>query len=297
MVARAKKVRGVAKSAKRARTEKVSEPRAHAPALRADRGAIEHYADPDYYTATYARRLEDVAFYVRIAARYGGPILEYGAGNGRIAFALARKGHVVHGIDHSRAMVRDFEARREKEPDAIRRRLSISQGDMRTARVGKKYPLVLSTFNTALHLYTREDVEAFFASVRQHLAPGGRFIVDLSVPVAADLARDKNVAQGVPPFRYPGLGVVRYREIFDYDPITQVLDVTMSFYPMAKAKAGTPVTPPFSTNLTHRQFFPREWEALLHYNGFVVEAVHGDYQEGRLTRESDVMIWIARRAK
>jgi hypothetical protein len=48
------------------------------------------------------------------------------------------------------------------------------------------------------------------------------------------------------------------------------------------------------TPLAHRQFHPREWEALLHYNGFDVEAVHGDFQGGPLDRGSDVMVWHAR---
>jgi hypothetical protein len=49
------------------------------------------------------------------------------------------------------------------------------------------------------------------------------------------------------------------------------------------------------TPLSHRQFFPREWEALLYYNGFVVQRVDGDFQGGPLTPDSDVMIWHARR--
>ncbi len=260
----------------------------------ADRGALEHYADPSYYTATYANRLDDVRFYERMADKFGGPILEYGAGNGRIALPLARRGHTVTGVDHSRAMARDFEAKREAEEESVKNRLTIEVGDMREVTLGKRFELVLCTFNTALHLNTREDVERFFDKVHRHLRPSGRFIVDLSVPVAADLARDPEKSQGVPPFRYPGIGVVRYREIFDYDPITQVLDVTMSFVPKDPVRVEKELRRGFSTKLTHRQFFPREWEALLHYNGFEVESVQGSYSGGALDRDSDVMIWIAR---
>jgi hypothetical protein len=47
--------------------------------------------------------------------------------------------------------------------------------------------------------------------------------------------------------------------------------------------------------LAHRQFFPREWEALLYYNGFAVERVEGDFHGGPLVQSSDVMVWYARR--
>ena len=39
------------------------------------------------------------------------------------------------------------------------------------------------------------------------------------------------------------------------------------------------------TPLAHRQFFPQEWEALLHYNGFEVERVEGDFYGGPLDRD------------
>ena len=49
------------------------------------------------------------------------------------------------------------------------------------------------------------------------------------------------------------------------------------------------------TPLSHRQFFPQEWEALLHYNGFEVERVDGDFFGGSLVKSSDVMVWHTRR--
>ena len=52
--------------------------------------------------------------------------------------------------------------------------------------------------------------------------------------------------------------------------------------------------PPFATPLAHRQFFPQELEALLHYNGFEVERVEGGWEGEPLDRYSDVGIWTCR---
>ena len=41
----------------------------------------------------------------------------------------------------------------------------------------------------------------------------------------------------------------------------------------------------------------REWEALLHYNGFETTAVEGDFEGGPLVQSSDVMVWHARRRR
>jgi SAM-dependent methyltransferase len=255
-------------------------------------GSLAHYEDPGYYAATYAERTADVAFYAALAVESGGPVLEYGIGNGRIAIPTAREGIAVVGIDHSRPMLDDLRHRLAHELPEVRRRVHAVRGDMRRARLRRRFPLVVAPFNAALHLYGRRDVEQFLARVRDHLTPRGRFVVDLSMPVASDLARDPSRPFHAPRFRHPTAGViVQNRERFDYDPVRQVLFVAMEFEPVG-APADAWMTP-----LAHRQFFPQEWEALLHYNGFDVEQVQGDFFGGPLMRDSDVMVWYARASK
>jgi SAM-dependent methyltransferase len=259
--------------------------------LELDAGSRAHYDDAAYYTATYRRRIDDVQFYVALAQKSGGPVLEYGVGNGRIALPVARHGIEVTGIDLSAPMLADLEERLRDEAPATRARVRLVEGDMRKVRVRSKFPLVVCPFNAALHLYTRPDVERFLARVSDHLAPRGRFVVDLSVPSLDDLQRVPTRAYRAPRFKHPTVGAVRYQERFDYDPIRQILFVSMEFEP---EKAGMT---PFMTPLAHRQFFPREWEALLHYNGFEVERVEGDFHGGPLEKKSDVMVWHTRRRR
>ena len=171
-----------------------------------DAGSRAHYDDPGYYTSTYRRRIDDVQFYVTLAEKNGGPVLEYGVGNGRIALPVARHGVPVTGVDHSRPMLADLRARLAEERPEVRARMRLRAGDMRRVRLGRRIPLVLCPFNTALHLYTRADVEAFFARVREHLTPGGELVVDLSVPVMQDLLRDPTRPYNAPRFRHPTTG-------------------------------------------------------------------------------------------
>jgi SAM-dependent methyltransferase len=254
-------------------------------------GSRAHYDDATYYTSIYKKRIDDVQFYVTLAAKNArdGAVLEYGVGNGRVALPIARHGIDVVGVDHSRAMLDDLRARLRAEPPEVRAHVKLRAGDMRSVKLRKRFPLVICPFNAALHLYVREDVERFLARVREHLAPGGLFVCDLSVPVFEDLLRDPSRAYRAPRFRHPTTGdLVRYVEHFDYDRVRQVLFVSMDFEPMGHPERA------WSTPLAHRQFFPREWEALLHYNGFEVDKVEGDFHGGPLDRTSDVMVWYAR---
>lgn len=240
-------------------------------------GSSAHYADPAYYDKAYASRTEDARYYVSLAKTANGRVLEYGVGNGRVALALSRAGIDVTGVDASAPML-----------DALRKKpgaeaLRLVHGDMREVRLRQRFELVIAPFNTVLHLYTRTDMERFLARVKAHLAPGGRFVFDFSVPRLSDLARDPDRFLGAPRFRYPGVpGLTRYAERFDYDPLAQTLLVEMRFSPEQGQAWSTP--------LTHRQFFPREMEALLHYNGFQDQHWTADFTSQAPNAFSDSLI-------
>ncbi len=253
-------------------------------------GTAAHYEDPAYYFQTYRSRIDDVRYYVALAEERGGPVLEYGCGNGRITLPLARAGVRAVGVDRSAPMLADLRARLRAEPAEVRRRVAIRRGDMRAVRLGRRFPLVICPFNAFLHLYVRRDVERFLARAREHLTPRGELVLDVSVPDPAELARDPERPYFAPRFRYPapdgGAGkgpMIRYSERFDYDRLRQVLFVAMEFAPTDGSDA-------WMTPLAHRQFHPQELEALLHYNGFAITTRHGDFSGGPLASSSATMI-------
>jgi len=155
---------------------------------------------------------------------------------------------------------------------------------MRTAKLRRRFPLIIAPFNTVLHLYDRTDVEQFFGRVRSHLSPGGRFVFDFSLPRSENIGADPNRRYGAPRFRHPrATSLVRYGERFEYDPFRQVLLVNMEFSP----EDGMP---PWTVPLAQRQFFPQEMEALLHYNGFSDFRWYGDFTEAPPGVETDFAV-------
>ncbi|HVJ21450.1 MAG TPA: class I SAM-dependent methyltransferase [Polyangiaceae bacterium] len=249
-----------------------------------DAGATGHYDDPLYYTKTYKDRTHDVDYYVKLARRSKGPVLEYGIGNGRVGLAIARAGIKVTGVDLSQPMLDSLAEQLETAPKQLRSRVTFHHGDMRELELGERFPLVIAPFNCVLHLYTRPDMEAFLARVRGHLAPGGRFVFDFSVPHGEDLCRDPEKSFGAPRIRHPTTGeLTRYAERFEYDRLRQLLLIQMDFMPEGKSK-------PWTVPLTHRQYFPREMEALLHYNGFSDIFFTADFTDDPADQHVDSMI-------
>lgn len=260
--------------------------------LELEAGTTAHYENPAYYTKTYKTRLEDVHYYVDLARASSGPVLEYGCGNGRITIPLARTETDVVGLDRSAEMLADLRARLKLEDDRVSNHVTLKRGDMRRAKLGRRFPLVFCPFNAFLHLYTRPDVEQFLARVHEHLTPRGQFIFDVSMPEPEELARDPNRAYRTPRFRYPSEDgnsetLVRYSERFDYDKLRQLLFVAMEFSPVNGGE-------PWMTPLAHRQFYPQELEALLHYNGFEIEVFAGDFMGSPVSTSSSTLLIHAR---
>jgi SAM-dependent methyltransferase len=105
-----------------------------------------------------------------------GRALELGIGTGRIALPLAARGVPVHGIELSRAMVARL---REK---AGGEEIGVTIGDFSSATAEGTFALAYLVFNTINNLTTREAQVACFRNDARHLAPGGRFVIEVGVP-------------------------------------------------------------------------------------------------------------------
>ncbi len=106
----------------------------------------------------------------------GGPALELGIGTGRIALPLSRRGVPVSGIDLSEAMVAQLRAKPGGD------RIPVAVGDFATTKVEGTFTLAYLVFNTINNLTTQDEQVVCFRNVAAHLAPGGRFVIEVGVP-------------------------------------------------------------------------------------------------------------------
>lgn len=255
-------------------------------------GTSAHYEDAMQYDHAYKARRDDVAFYVDLARASGGPVLELGGGTGRVALEIARAGVQTVCVDRMPEMLARGKERLKRFPTNVQNNITFKQGDLQRLRLKKRYPLVISAFNVFMHLYEREELERAFATVHAHLAPRGRFVFDVLMPVPASLARDPSRFYKSRPIKSPSDGKrYAYSEAFHYDGVRQVQMVTMAYEEVGNSKNH------FITPLAHRQFYPEELKALLHYNGFQIDAIYGAFDKSPLTDESESQIIVARARK
>jgi SAM-dependent methyltransferase len=126
----------------------------------------------DRYEEWSAGMTADVPFYVELARRADGPVVELAVGNGRVAIPVAQAtGRRVTGIDTSPAML----AQARANAAAAGVELDLHEGDMRELALAEPAALVYCPFRALLHLPTWADRRRTFERVAASLLPGGRF--------------------------------------------------------------------------------------------------------------------------
>ena len=151
-------------------------------------GYVEHDFVSEYYDYILPYE-EDVGYYVDLAGRCGGEVLELAAGTGRTVIPLAREGITVTGMDLSPQMLRLAGKKIEGEAAETRSRITLVRGDMRDFNLDRTYPLVTIPYSSFTYLTEIEDQLACLSSVNRHLDPGGIFYMTVfneSVDALAD---------------------------------------------------------------------------------------------------------------
>jgi len=239
--------------------------------------------DADIYDGLNAFT-HDVPFYLELARKARGPVLELCCGSGRITLPLLKEGIDVTGVDFTPSMLAAAKVKARKQG----LRCSFLRGDMRNLRLKKKFKLVFIPFNSIQNTYTIEDVEKVFATVRAHLAPGGIFQFDIFNPNILYMARMVKLHKGLYRFRTPEGKRVVIDEVCSYDSAAQVNRTTWIHH----INGGKPVP----QRLDMRCFYPLEMDALLKYNGFKVLRKYGSYDKKPFTSASMKQLYICRLA-
>lgn len=239
------------------------------------------YQKAENYDRLFKENLELIEFYRNIAAKSGAKILELACGTGRIAIPIALDGRDVTGLDISKEMLDVAENKSKVKGISA----SWICDDMRDFSLEQTFDLIILAGNSLCHLLTIDDFEKCMATVKNHLAPNGKFIIDVFIPSFEILSRN-------PDERFP---FSEYQDAFSgeevvvtssarYDSATQINHVKTYYkYKSLKEETGS---------LTMRMYFPQELLALIKYNGFTVEQSFGNYKMSPFDQNSSKQILV-----
>jgi SAM-dependent methyltransferase len=244
----------------------------------------EYDALADLYDLEYVHDY-DLPFWVSLAGREGGPVVEWGAGTGRIAVPLALAGFDMTAVELSENMVNRGREKNEA--------LTWVRGDMRQERPGRRYKLAVCAFNSFLCLSSVEDALIFLRNARDHLEPGGMLGIEVSAFTPEELVDPPGGPRLQHDFtrELPGGRLDRF-SVSRYDAASQLLSMRL-FYEIYDASGR--LRERRVHDLTIRVTWRDELDLMLRLAGLEVEAVYGGFDGERFTSESDNLIMLSRR--
>ncbi len=241
---------------------------------------------PELYDLRTADVTEDIRFCVEMARTVGGPVLELGAGTGRVTLPLARTGLVVTGLETSRLMLQ--RARMKAEQLSSKLRVEWVEGDITNFSLGgRKFRLILAPFNVLQELRDLNEIEKCLRCVADHLEPTGKFVVVVQPPRWESLQVTRRFLKAV--YNPRTTELVNCYESLEVDPIWQKLRGEYEYEIWDHAGHVRQVAAPFDGSYITCP----EMALLLRAAGLQLEAVYGSFEREKLTAQSKHMIFVA----
>lgn len=263
---------------------------------------VQIYREPSEYDLEHLGDDADIRFYLRLAQTLKPRhILELACGTGRISIPLAkqgtRSGFAVVGLDRETRMLTEARAKTKRLPTATRHRIKLVRGDMRKWLRRERFDLVIVPCASITHLLELRDQLSVWRRSYENLVPGGRFVVDTTMPNFAAYADsfanpprtlvevDRDVTDEVKKVR-----LVRRRTV-TYLPDEQRAKIRFLYEKYRSKRVVESRIDDFESHV----YFPRELQLLFIHSGFEMEHVFGDYERRPLRANSQQVIMIARK--
>lgn len=270
------------------------------------------YERPEDYDLEHVGDTADIEFFVSLLKRLKPKrVLELACGNGRVTLPLAKAGarqeFDVVGLELVPEMLQAAKEKQEQASPAVRKRLTLSEGDMRSwksdakgsAKAKSLFDVIVTPCSSVCHLLTLEDQLAAWRCAYENLKPGGRFVVDVTMADQSAYADS---------FRSPAREIVEIDlDTFDEATKTRLIRYKTTRYLAHEQRARIRFlydkfvgdSPPERSvsDFESHVYYPREMHLLFLHTGFEVETVYGDYHGAPLHAASPQMIFCGVKPK
>jgi SAM-dependent methyltransferase len=127
-----------------------------------------------------ASYVEDLPLWRSLAAEYGDPVLDVGAGTGRVTLDLARAGYRVTALDRDPDLIGALERRLADNSERVRDICQTVVADAREFELGERFPLAIVPMQTIQLLGGVDGRARFLRCAHRHLTPGGVLAVAIA---------------------------------------------------------------------------------------------------------------------
>lgn len=246
------------------------------------------YDAPELYDLLFENLDFDVPFWLETARTAAGPVLEAACGTGRLLLRIRAEGVDADGFDANPAMI----GRLKKKALAQGRAVRADVADMREFSMGRRYARIICAFNGFAHMETTEDQILALVCSREHLLPGGTFVLHMTYPGPAYWLEPEGppvLEQEIPK---PGGRVLQLWDHRTKDVVGQRQQSEVEIRELDASGGCVSVQRYFTTQ---RWVYKYELELLFRAAGFSSWEIYGGFDRRPLKTAEDQMIaWAYR---
>lgn len=249
---------------------------------------LEEFRDGALYDATNGLGKSELDFFSEVARKTGGPVLDVACGTGRMTIPLAEQGYDMTGVDITPEMLATAKEKAGQHGLAIQ----WIEADVKQLQLDRKYRMIFTTGNAFQAFLTRETQEGLLQFIHRHLASDGVFAFETRNPVLSRLLKNQNAEEERETKRDKDGKHIIHTWKHRYDPLTQLEHYEQTYKTLEKSGQSKNVK---RNRIAIRYVFPQELKTLLHYNGFILEEIYGNFDRRPFEGDSPLMVCICRK--
>jgi len=241
-----------------------------------------------YYDQDDGRIEEDIPTILGFAQKTGGPVLDLGAGTGRLTLPSAKAGYEVTGIDSAGEMLTI--AKYKLEEAGLTEQVRLVAMDFTRIELNEIFGLAYCGYNGFLHLIETDDQIAALRTWRQHLRPDGLLVIDVHNPQIEHLAAADGHLSLAEQWNDPANGHIIHKLVATEIDLADQLYTIHRFYDDTGPDGSLHRT---SVTWSTRILFRRELALLLQFAGYQDIRFYGDHELNPWEPDSARIIAVA----
>jgi SAM-dependent methyltransferase len=257
-----------------------------------------HYGLIARWWFEFNRTGPEIDYFQRFIEQNGQPALDVACGTGRLLIPFRRAGLDVDGCDISPDMLALCRQRAESEGLSV----TLFDQPVHLLDLPRRYPTIVFCGGFALGGNRSQDAEGL-RRLYDHLEPGGLLVMDNEVPYTDTRAWPKWLKDGRANLPEPepeprerrraddGAEYELRTRIMDLDPLAQRIHYEMHAWMWRDDQLVTKETHELALTF----YFTDEIRLMLEAAGFVDVMLQADYTDAEPTRDTDFVVFIARK--
>jgi trans-aconitate methyltransferase len=222
----------------------------------------------------------DVKIWKKLAAKYGGPILDVCCGSGRITQELAKMGFEITALDYSQEMLNILESKQLPNVQTV-------LADMTDFSLDQKFKFIFISYSSFQQLLSEEDQIKCFETIKRHLTDDGVLAFDLNPNVCEGPDILENEIAYIADYPANNSRVTMFTS-HKIDRTNQIKHWKDTYVEVDGNRRE------FVNYISLKECSKNHMKQLFEKTGYRIIDVFGDFEGGKVTKDSDNLIYVAK---